>query len=111
MDDLGCFVRSGDVNLNIGHLYNSGVGGYYRWSALTNTFTSATGTNSYNFNFDASGVNPSNNGNRWVGRPLHYLGFIPGSVPVFLIQAVYRRVIIKVSLEKSPNLWRVNAEI
>ena len=70
------FVRSGNVNINDGRLY---IGGWstgdgqvapahgYGWSR-----TAKSSTNAYNLNFNTTGVNPSNNNNRWNGFPLRW---------------------------------------
>lgn len=58
------FVRRGYVNLNNGYVDNVGSNGY-NWSR-----TSKSSTNAYNLNFNTSNVNPSNNNNRYNGRPL-----------------------------------------
>ncbi len=60
------FVRSGGVDISDGFTNVVGYHGYY-WSR-----TSRSSTNAYNLNFDSSTVNPSNNNNRWGGRPLRW---------------------------------------
>lgn len=61
------FVRSGWVNVstsNSGGVRNVGENGN-GWSRTANS-----STNAYNLNFNPTGVNPSNNSNRWAGLPL-----------------------------------------
>ena len=60
------FVRSGYVYPPNGAVNNVGNNGY-GWSR-----TSKSSTNAYNLNFNPTGVNPSNNNNRFNGRPLRW---------------------------------------
>ena len=61
------FVRSGHVNSHDGYLNNAGQSGY-GWSRTVTSGTSFA----YNLNF-GSGVDPSGNGYRYVGRSLRCL--------------------------------------
>ena len=61
------FVRSGNVNLNSGSANNVGNNAQL-WSR-----TSLSSTNAYNLNTNPGNVNPSNNGNRYIGRSLRCL--------------------------------------
>ncbi len=75
------FVRSGNVNLNTGALRNFGINGY-DWSRIATVYGAGTwDAKAYNLNFNASGVNPSNNNVRWNGFPVRL--FYRGSVPIF----------------------------
>ena len=58
------FVRSGNVNINDGRVNYVGEWGW-DWSR-----TSKSSTNAYNLNMNPTGVNPSNNNNRYHGFPL-----------------------------------------
>lgn len=60
------FVRSGNVNVNDGKVYYVGERGY-GWSR-----TAKSDTNAYDLYFNTTGVNPSNDYGRWVGRPLRW---------------------------------------
>lgn len=70
------FVRSGNININLGRLRNSGLNGNW-WSTSALTYTSSTDARSSNLNFNAADVNPSNNNNRWNGFSLRCLDFRP----------------------------------
>ena len=61
---LKAFVRSGNVNLNDGRMYNVGERGY-GWSRATRSSTVA-----YNLWMTPTGVNPSDYNNRWNGFSL-----------------------------------------
>ena len=60
------FVRSGNVNVNDGKVYNVGERGY-DWAR-----TSQSSTNAYNLWMTPTDVNPSNSNNRWIGIPLRW---------------------------------------
>ena len=64
---LLAFVRSGNVNVNDGKVYNVGNSGYGR------SRTASSSTNAYYLNFNPTDVNPSNNNHRWYGFPLRCL--------------------------------------
>ena len=67
------FVRSGYVDLNTGALRNFGINGY-DWSRIATVYGAGTwNAKAYNLNFNASGVNPSNNNVRWNGFPVRCL--------------------------------------
>lgn len=61
------FVRSGGVDLN------SGSANYVGYYALLWSRTSLSSTYAYNLNTNPGNVNPSNNGNRYIGRSLRCL--------------------------------------
>ena len=68
------FVRSGNVNLNIGALRNFGLNGR-GWSRSAGGWSNndTWSANAYWFEFTASGVNPSGNNARWDGLPVRCL--------------------------------------
>ncbi len=68
-----CGVRSGHTHYD-GRTEWSGINGY-NWSSRA--YTNAGFQNSFNLNFNASGVNPSNNNNRFWGFPLRCLVSCP----------------------------------
>ena len=68
------------------------------WSGTGAGYASATSATAYDLNANASGVNPSNNNNRWNGFPVRLS--CRGSVPIFikfelvtmlLVQIVYNK--------------------
>ncbi len=70
---MGITVRSGDVNLNNGALRVFGINGY-GWSRISTAYGTGTwDAKAYYLNFNASGVNPSDNYVRWVGFPVRCL--------------------------------------
>lgn len=71
-------MRSGHINVQTGRLRNAGNEGNY-WSSRAYS----SETNAYDFNFN-TGMNPSNNGNRWVGRSLRCL-FSAVSAPIYVL--------------------------
>lgn len=66
------FVRSGIVTLDRGSMRNSGRVGR-SWSSSSTTYSSPISARAYYLDFNASGVNPLTNDNRWLGLPVRCL--------------------------------------
>lgn len=67
------YVRSGNIDVDVGRLWNAGIGGA-AWSPSAAVLSSTTNTTAYYLGFDAAIDYPSNGPRyRWYGFPLRWL--------------------------------------